>query len=641
VPEKQQISRVVAAGQQLPAEWSFLSATSLIGDALKGVSSVDSSLVEAAAMWLHGGSHPEPPSARASAMVDAARYFYLTGRAETGCRVAEMAKSFSVEHGQADLTTSAAMLIGVCAADSGNIPRAMEAYAEALNLAQRAGNTAQELKIWLNLGNALMYSGLLREASNCYRRVVAMKDLLGGAPDAAVATVVAVAHMNIALCCLHLDDIGAGLSEIRIALEALPVPTDLHSIQNRVLAENYHVRLLIEIDDFQGALAHARAARELASTSTSPRADIQASVAEGLAEAFSGQSDLGISRLVGTLDRAKALKLASREVLVALVKALEYAGRHDEALQYLNEMLVQQRASAEANALRHVHTHLAKLHGRDPYAPMEDIKQAMRRVETQVEVVEGRVAKAEVIRQRQELFKARVEAMERLAVAAELRDDSTGEHSYRVGRMACLLAKEAGCDDEMIFMIDIAARLHDVGKIGIPDGILLKPSGFNPSERLVMEMHAEIGADVLARSEIPHIKMAEEIARHHHERWDGSGYPAKIGGQEIPLAARITTLADVYDALTHKRPYKEAWTAEASLSEILSLRGKLFDPELTDLFLALVSRLRREHRDLDHHLGEAARASPFIQARGKIWETLKLAKDEYQQQFQRTMDLQR
>jgi putative two-component system response regulator len=304
-------------------------------------------------------------------------------------------------------------------------------------------------------------------------------------------------------------------------------------------------------------------------------------------------------------------------------------------------MLSQQRQTAEANVLQHVRVHLAKLHQRDLDTPMEDLKQAMRRVETRVEIVEGKAAKVELARHRQELFKARVEAMERLAVAAELRDDSTGEHSYRVGRLACILAKEAGCDDETIFMIDIAARLHDVGKIGIPDGILLKPSGFNPAERAVMEMHAEIGADVLVKSEIPHIKMAEEIARHHHERWDGRGYPAKIGSTEIPLAARITSLADVFDALTHKRPYKPAWTFEAAVSEILASSGSHFDPELTKLFLSLISRLKREHRDLDHFLGEAARASPFIQARGKIWDTLRLAREEYQEQFQRSIDLQR
>jgi putative two-component system response regulator len=323
-----------------------------------------------------------------------------------------------------------------------------------------------------------------------------------------------------------------GISAIQKALDLAPEPTDAFSVQHRVLAENYYTRLLIEMNDFQSALNHAAKARSCASLSKSPRSDIQASMAEGLAEAFSGQVNVGITRLSRTLERARELKLASREVLVALVKALEFAGRHDEALKYLKEMLAQERQTAEANVLQHVRVHLAKLHERDSDTPMEDLKQAMRRVETRVEIVEGKAAKVELARHRQELFKARVEAMERLAVAAELRDDSTGEHSYRVGRLACILAKEAGCDDETIFMIDIAARLHDVGKIGIPDGILLKPSGFNPAERAVMEMHAEIGADVLVKSEIPHIKMAEEIARHHHERWDGKGYPAKIGHRD-------------------------------------------------------------------------------------------------------------
>jgi len=602
--------------------------------ALKSGAAADQEGIEVTALKLADSC--DNREIRVLAILDAGRFFYVTGRPEVGIRIAEMAKSFALETAQVAATITAYNLIGVCSADSGDLPRAMEAYAEGLNLARRAGDAVQEAKLLGNTGVALNYAGLFRESKACLQKVVAL-----GEVDPDFAVMVRNAYAGIALCCLHLDEIGPGIAAIEKCIALSIEPTDAHSIQNRVLAENYYSRLLIEIGDFDGAWRHARAARQFANKSKSPRAEIQASVAEGLAEAFSGNLDVGLSRLTATLARAQELKLPQREVLVALVKALEYAGRHDEALKYLQEMLAQQRQTAEANVLHHVHQHLLQLHSADADSPIEDVKQIMRRMETHVEVIEGRAAKIELIKQKQELFRARIEAMERLAVAAELRDDSTGEHSYRVGRMACLLAKEAGCDDETIFMIDIAARLHDVGKIGIPDGILLKPGKLNGSERLVMEMHAEIGADVLVKSEIPHIRMAEEIARHHHERWDGTGYPAKIGGREIPLAVRITTLADVYDALTHKRPYKEAWTAEASLSEILSLRGTHFDPELTDLFLALVSRLRREHRDLDHHLGEAARASPFIQARGKIWETLKLAKDEYQQQFQRTMDLQR
>ncbi|HEU0199395.1 MAG TPA: HD domain-containing phosphohydrolase, partial [Burkholderiaceae bacterium] len=212
---------------------------------------------------------------------------------------------------------------------------------------------------------------------------------------------------------------------------------------------------------------------------------------------------------------------------------------------------------------------------------------------------------------------------ERLAVTAELRDDATGEHSYRVGRLASLLAHDFGCDEQTCFMMDLAARLHDIGKMGIPDGILLKPDRLNEMERHIIETHCNVGAELLAKSEVPHLQMAEDIARFHHEWFNGSGYPFGIGGTAIPLAARITTLADVFDALTHKRPYKDAWTVDRALEEIATLKGRQFDPQLTDLFLALVMRLQREVGDLDEYLAAAARQSPFIRARQKIAATLK------------------
>jgi putative two-component system response regulator len=227
-----------------------------------------------------------------------------------------------------------------------------------------------------------------------------------------------------------------------------------------------------------------------------------------------------------------------------------------------------------------------------------------------------------------ELFQARIEMLERLAVTAELRDDSTGEHSYRVGKLAALLAHEFGCDDDTCFMIEMAARLHDVGKIGVPDAILLKPDKLNAAEQEVMRSHSTVGAELLSRSNIPHMQMAEEIARHHHEWWDGTGYPARLSGTGIPLAARITALADVFDALTHKRPYKPAWTIDDALDEISRLKGRQFEPELTDRFVVLVTRLRRDKVDLDAYLGEAAQKSPFLQARARISQVLDKGKVE-------------
>jgi putative two-component system response regulator len=284
---------------------------------------------------------------------------------------------------------------------------------------------------------------------------------------------------------------------------------------------------------------------------------------------------------------------------------------------YLRELMMHTKEAQQEKALLHHRLHLEQLeHKRQPTST-PDALLAQREVKLRDRLVQ-QVA-------HQELMKSRIEMLERLAVTAELRDDTTGEHSYRVGKLASLLAQDFGCDDETIFMIDLAARLHDIGKIGIPDGILLKAGRLNETEMKLMQTHAMIGSEILAQSNVPHMKMAEEIARFHHEHWSGGGYPFGIGQTAIPLAARITALADVFDALTHRRPYKEAWSVDNALDAIAALKGKQFDPELTDLFLALVPRLLREvGGDLDQYLGQAARESRFIQARRKIADALKL-----------------
>ena len=566
-----------------------------------------------------------------SLMLEATRFFYVAGQAFRAIPIAQKARALGLEAALPQQTIDALIAIGICSADSGGFPTAMEAYADALVLAQSLSDVVRESKIWQNLGAALAYSGLHREAIGCFE-----KSLLISEKDSAQSVLSAGTYTNIAVCHLNLDEIRQGLNAIERSIELFGEPTNAYAVLNRVVAENCATRLRLEVNDIESARRHAALARQFASRATTPRADISAAVAEGLAEVHSGYVDVGISRLTNTLERARTLKVTSREVLVALVKAFEYVGQPDRALIYLRQMLEQQRESQEQNALKHVKLHLERIH-----ATVEDENNAIRRLRTREEVLEGRIAKRELTKQSQELFKARVEVMERLAVAAELRDDSTGEHSYRVGRMASLLAKEYGCDDDTIFMIDIAARLHDIGKIGIPDGILLKPARLNAAERDVMKSHTTIGAEVLAKSNIPHMQMAEEIARHHHEWWDGTGYPGSQSSSGIPLAARITALADVFDALTHVRPYKSAWTLDSALTEILSLRGRQFDPELTDMFLGLVGRLRREHDNLDLFLGAAAKDSPFLQARDKIRLTLEKDPRENSQTSISRLDMQR
>ena len=152
----------------------------------------------------------------------------------------------------------------------------------------------------------------------------------------------------------------------------------------------------------------------------------------------------------------------------------------------------------------------------------------------------------------------------------------------------------------------------------MPDRILLSSEELKQAERHFMSTHTTIGAELLATSDVPEIRMAEEIARYHHEWWDGKGYPTGRSGKKIPITARIVAIADVFDALTHGRPYAEPWEQGRALAEITDRRGSQFDPELTDVFLELMETLAKSHKNLDAFLGRGAHGSPFLQARARI-----------------------
>jgi putative two-component system response regulator len=188
-----------------------------------------------------------------------------------------------------------------------------------------------------------------------------------------------------------------------------------------------------------------------------------------------------------------------------------------------------------------------------------------------------------------ELESAQIEIIERLARAAEFRDDNTGQHTERVGQMAALLAKEIGMTDGQVALIRRAAPLHDVGKIGIPDSVLLKLGRLTADEFTLVKTHTTIGARILSGSRFDLLRLAEQIAFSHHERWDGSGYEG-LEGENIPLPGRIVAVADVFDALTQKRPYKAAWTIDDAVAEIVRQSGRQFDPSLVQAFLRIIDR---------------------------------------------------
>lgn len=180
-----------------------------------------------------------------------------------------------------------------------------------------------------------------------------------------------------------------------------------------------------------------------------------------------------------------------------------------------------------------------------------------------------------------ELHQSQIELLERLARAAEYRDDDTGDHAKRVGRLSARLAGDLGLSAERVELIWRAATLHDLGKIGVSDTILLKPGKLTPEEMDVMRTHVTVGADILSGGTSRYLQVAERIALTHHEWWDGNGYLG-MRGEEIPIEGRIVAVADVFDALTHERPYKRAWTVDAAVEHISRLRGRHFDPAVVD-----------------------------------------------------------
>ena len=202
----------------------------------------------------------------------------------------------------------------------------------------------------------------------------------------------------------------------------------------------------------------------------------------------------------------------------------------------------------------------------------------------------------------QEIREREKETLLRLARAGEFRDEETGNHLIRMARYSRLIANTIGLSHEEAETVELAAPLHDIGKIGIPDGILLKPGRLDDSELKIMRRHPVIGHEILKGSASKYVRMGALIALGHHEKYDGSGYPNGLVSDHIPLCARVVAIADVYDALTAVRPYKKAWPVEEAFGYLRNQRGRHFDPHLVDAFLGVAGDVARIHRELGDNI---------------------------------------
>ncbi|MFH1552813.1 MAG: HD domain-containing phosphohydrolase [Candidatus Omnitrophota bacterium] len=235
----------------------------------------------------------------------------------------------------------------------------------------------------------------------------------------------------------------------------------------------------------------------------------------------------------------------------------------------------------------------------------EALRQTLLQHETELEIEVDRKTK-ELQEALKQIKRSSMETIYRLSLAAEYRDWDTGEHLLRMTRYAAAIAKKMGLDDKYVEAILSAALMHDVGKIGIPDHILRKPGKLTPEEWEIMKKHTTIGAQILKDSEAEFIRLAARIALTHHEKWDGTGYPRRLKGSEIDLAGRIAAVADVFEAVTSKRPYKEAFSVEKALEIIREGRGTHFDPQVVDAFFAIQDEIiainKETNQDESHNL---------------------------------------
>jgi putative two-component system response regulator len=309
---------------------------------------------------------------------------------------------------------------------------------------------------------------------------------------------------------------------------------------------------------------------------------------------------VGFTRLESTTDsrEAAALYIQHRPDLILLDLHMPHVGGL-EVLDQLNDIaeasylpILILSADLTPEARREALSRGAKDFVNKPFQPDElllrirtllETRMLYLQIQSQNQVLEGKVRD-----RTRELLDAQIEIIERLAMAAEFRDDNTGQHTQRVGQMSSRLARQLGLPESQVSLIARAAPLHDVGKIGVPDTILLKMGKLSAAEFEVVKQHTVIGARIMSGGKFPLLRLAEEIAFCHHERWDGDGY-AGLRGTDIPLCGRIVAVADVYDALIQQRPYKPAWPPSEAIAEIDRQRMRQFDPDIVDAFLRIIA----------------------------------------------------
>ncbi len=550
---------------------------------------------------------PEPLPLAISVLLDIGFAHVSRGATLAAIPLVERALDLATDHGLKSELRRACSVYAAMSADVGIPARGVEYSLRAAVLAQELNFSLGVAVAFSNMTASLYAMGLYRETVSVALRI---SKRFKNDPQCAVA--VAASRTNMASAALALQHYALSAEAAKESCDSMGLPKDGQGILNRVATENTWLRSAIGLRDDVTVEARLKMIRSLADSFSSPRLELNRQLAEAAYEIFAGDLTVAVAKLLDLLKRSKAVPALYRDNLVLLVKAYEKGHDHSGALLYLGE-LVEFLGKSQVAAVR---GKLESIRER-VQTPMPG-KDDVRAVITAIQKIPG--AQKEEVEVPESLYR---DALERLAISAELREDSLGRHAYRVGKLTGLLANAIGYGHKFTEDIELAARLHDIGKLGIPDGVLMKPGKLTDAEFAVMQRHTTIGAQILQQCSHPAFRLAEQVSLHHHEKWDGTGYPKGLRGDNIPEVARIAALADVYDALTHARAYKHAWTHAEAVLEIERTSGTHFEPRMVTAFIKLVDHLRRSHGErFDDYLAEAGNHSTFIQARDKMHEML-------------------
>ncbi|MCM2327007.1 MAG: HD domain-containing protein [Lysobacter sp.] len=517
---------------------------------------------------------PDPERAAAAEAVMAfCRRLYGGGRSGDALPLGSALLAQAIAAGDPVLERCAAGVCGLLASDTMDIVSAVDYQLRALKLAQREANPVGLAGVWNNIGLAFSVAGNYDLSTRCFRRAITTV-----AAEPGPVHVRYTAASNMANGLFHLGELEEGLHFGELALRAAQPGYATKDPHGAILLRRNIIWLLVASERVEEARVHADEIAALSRLTTATRSLIAAATGRASYEVATGQADIALTRLEDALARARSVPASLRDTLACAVRAEESAGNAERALLRLQELRDHVYRVAIERARDHVE--LAGL-----------FEAPGRGVDPQQEQARARL----VPRLRPPGEPEEWKAYQRLGVAAVLRMDNTGWHGIRVGALTKALALAHGIAPLQALEIGLAAELHDIGLVTVPEAILAKKGELNDAERSLVERHTDAGAEILRNDDHPRILLAREIARYHHARWDGTGYPERVGGRFIPLPARMCAVADAYDSMVCGLDGRPAMSMNDALEELRREAGRQFDPELADRFGAMI---RDETADL-------------------------------------------